>query len=81
MNEPESALPGPSQEAMRRSNACHEIMEGDQFLLISSSKGDFSVSRHINPRDYPRYICYLEVVKAEMVDAIRGSETIEEDDG
>ncbi len=71
-DEPESVLPPPELVAKQRSNACHEIMEGDNYLLISSSEGEFAVTRNVDPEMLAKYICYLEVVKADLVDMIRG---------
>lgn len=68
MAEPESAS---SLVAKQKHNACHEIMEGEEFLLISSSEGEFGVSQHVNPKNYLKYIAYLEVAKSELVDAVK----------
>lgn len=54
----------------QKSNACHDIMEGDEYLLISSSEGEFGISRHIDPKNYAKYIGLLEVAKSELLKTI-----------
>ncbi len=73
VDEPESVLPPPELVRKQRVNACHEVMEGDNYLLISSSEGEFGVSHHIDPENVAKYIGYLEAVKQELVNRITGA--------
>lgn len=54
----------------RKAEACDDIIEGDDFILITTSGKEFSVSHHVSAENLAKFIGWLEVVKLDMVLAI-----------
>lgn len=54
----------------RKTEACNDIIEGDDFIVITSSGNEFSVSHHVSAENLAKFIGWLEVVKLDMVETI-----------
>ncbi len=54
----------------RKAEACNDIIEGDDFIAITSSENEFSVSHHVSAENLAKFIGWLEVVKLDMVETI-----------
>lgn len=54
----------------RKAEACDDLIEGDNFILITSSGNEFSVAHHVSAGNLAKFIGWLEVVKLDMVETI-----------
>ncbi len=53
-----------------KNDACNDIIENDNFIVISTSGNQFSVAHHVSAENLAKFIGWLEVVKSDMVETI-----------
>ncbi len=53
-----------------KADACNDIIENKNFIVISTSGDKFSVTHHISAENLAKFIGWLEVVKLDMVETI-----------
>ncbi len=60
----------PEQIERLRAEACEEVIDSNNFVLITHSEGEFAVSHHVSAENLAKFIGWLEVVKLDMVETI-----------
>lgn len=70
MNSPSSTGVPDKEIDQRKSQACNDVIDCDNFIVITTSGKVFSVSHHVSAENLAKFIGWLEVVKLDMVETI-----------
>ncbi len=53
-----------------KADACNDIIENENFIVISTAGDKFSVTHHVSAENIAKFVCWLEVVKSGMIETI-----------